>query len=350
MLALHLNAHKIKAVIHVTSTPLNILNEVCPMKRLILMSLCVCLATPAFGDILLNQDAPGAAVNSPWNHYEGVGLDGIANNGDEIRVFAMTPVQVGAGGWELDSITTFYAVSPPAFSAIPGIGGTLDAYLHVVPAADLATYDPTAAGSITATRTNEKLNGGATGAITFTASGIGQTLSPGDYYMGLTPIIDPQITTNFSPNWKSTGTGGVAFLDASSASPISSVFPGADAFQPAAAGSWVDLSDDGGATTADLTILVEGTLIPLVGDLDGDGFVGINDLNIVLGAWNQNVPPGNPLADPSGDGFVGIDDLNEVLGNWNAGIPPIASAVPEPASAAVLGLGLLLVAKRRRSL
>ena len=74
----------------------------------------------------------------------------------------------------------------------------------------------------------------------------------------------------------------------------------------------------------------------LDGDLDGDGFVGINDLNIILANWNQSVPPGNPLADPSGDGFVGIDDLNEVLGNWNAGTPP-TMAVPEPGT-----LGLLL--------
>ncbi len=82
----------------------------------------------------------------------------------------------------------------------------------------------------------------------------------------------------------------------------------------------------------------------LVGDLDGDGFVGINDLNIVLGNWNQNVPPANPLADPSGDGFVGIDDLNTVLGNWNNGSPPSeASAnIPEP-SIAITGLLLTLI-------
>jgi len=90
----------------------------------------------------------------------------------------------------------------------------------------------------------------------------------------------------------------------------------------------------------------------LAGDLDGDGFVGINDLNIVLANWNQNVPPANPLADPSGDGFVGIDDLNTVLGNWNAGTPPGAldqTAIPEPGTLglAVVG-GLLLSAKRRK--
>ncbi len=89
---------------------------------------------------------------------------------------------------------------------------------------------------------------------------------------------------------------------------------------------------------------------PLTGDLDGDGFVGISDLNIVLGDWNQSVPPGNPLADPSGDGFVGIDDLNTVLGNWNAGTPPPpAATVPEPGTSALLATaGLTLLRRRSR--
>ncbi len=83
-------------------------------------------------------------------------------------------------------------------------------------------------------------------------------------------------------------------------------------------------------------------------DLNGDGFVGIDDLNIILGSWNQNVPPGNPLADPSGDGFVGIDDLNEVLSFWNAGTPPgTANRIPEPGSLAVLAVGGLMLLRRR---
>ncbi len=89
----------------------------------------------------------------------------------------------------------------------------------------------------------------------------------------------------------------------------------------------------------------------LAGDLDGDGFVGITDLNVVLGVWNQLVPPASQSADPSGDGFVGIEDLNIVLGNWNAGapLPPGDEvAVPEPAAFAVLGLAGVALLRRRR--
>lgn len=48
------------------------------------------------------------------------------------------------------------------------------------------------------------------------------------------------------------------------------------------------------------------------------------------------------------DGFVGIDDLNVVLSTWNNGTPPAGGAtVPEPASLALMGLGALSVMRRR---
>ena len=91
-------------------------------------------------------------------------------------------------------------------------------------------------------------------------------------------------------------------------------------------------------------------LVGLIGDLNFDGFVGIDDLNIVLGGWNASVNAGVwGLGDPSGDGFVGIDDLNAVLGNWNAGTPPLADAsanIPEPCSLMCLGLGALGLLRR----
>ena len=72
----------------------------------------------------------------------------------------------------------------------------------------------------------------------------------------------------------------------------------------------------------------------VLGDIDGDGFVGINDLNVILASWNQTVELGNHAQGDIagiGDGFVGIDDLNVVLANWNNGNPPAATVIPEPA-------------------
>ena len=88
----------------------------------------------------------------------------------------------------------------------------------------------------------------------------------------------------------------------------------------------------------------------LPGDLNGDGFVGLDDLDIILLNWNQFVPPANPAADPTGDGFVGLEDLDVVLNNWNTGspLPPGGVAIPEPTSLALLSLGGLLVMRHRR--
>ena len=83
------------------------------------------------------------------------------------------------------------------------------------------------------------------------------------------------------------------------------------------------------------------------GDLNGDGFVGIDDLNLVLANWNQNVVPGLRLkGDPNADGFVGIDDLNLVLGNWNQGTPPAQQHnIPEPATVTILMIALCFVSR-----
>ncbi len=105
------------------------------------------------------------------------------------------------------------------------------------------------------------------------------------------------------------------------------------------------------AVTAAFTNVSIATLLD--GDLNADGFVGIEDLNIVLSNWNQaQVPEVSVIddirADPSNDNFVGIEDLNLILGNWNAGTPPPpGSVVPEPAGLAVLSLGGLAMLRRR---
>ena len=87
----------------------------------------------------------------------------------------------------------------------------------------------------------------------------------------------------------------------------------------------------------------------LAGDLNCDGFVGIEDINIILGNWNDTVPAADfSMGDANGDTFVGIEDLNIVLGNWNAGIPPgEGTNIPEPASLALLSVFSAALVSRR---
>lgn len=55
----------------------------------------------------------------------------------------------------------------------------------------------------------------------------------------------------------------------------------------------------------------------LLGDIDGDGSVGVVDLTALLAAWG---PAGEDceLADLDLDGEVGITDLLVLLANWAA--------------------------------
>ena len=156
-----------------------------------------------------------------------------------------------------------------------------------------------------------------------------------------------------------------------SISPIGTLSDGIGGNKVENIGSFLDLDNDGighvttvlGTFTADSVtqqidfllqrgrnagisaiILTEAsTAIP--GDFDGDGFVGLSDLNI-LGA-NFNTMGGATLAtgDANGDGNVDLGDLNILGANFN---PPPAVSVPEP-SAGLLALAGLAVFGRRRS-
>ncbi len=81
-----------------------------------------------------------------------------------------------------------------------------------------------------------------------------------------------------------------------------------------------DINDDGYVGIDDLDILLANwnTNTPSIAavDLDGDGFVGLQDIDILLGNWNTKRLV-HPPADINGDGFVGLDDLDILLASWN---------------------------------
>ena len=79
------------------------------------------------------------------------------------------------------------------------------------------------------------------------------------------------------------------------------------------------------------------------GDLDGDGFVGSSDLDLVRGNWGASFS-GKENGDANGDGVVDSADLDVVRGNWGQGTP---AAVPEPGGLMLLAGVVLLGAALR---
>ncbi len=105
--------------------------------------------------------------------------------------------------------------------------------------------------------------------------------------------------------------------------------------------------------------------VRIEGDLNGDHFVGSEDLNLVRLNWNTTVPPGDfSQGDISGDGFVGSADLNLVRAYWGRTGPGYyldsgrtssssaetraGTAVPEPSFLALLFAATLLLGGPKR--
>ncbi|MEM7624057.1 MAG: hypothetical protein AAF333_00360 [Planctomycetota bacterium] len=93
----------------------------------------------------------------------------------------------------------------------------------------------------------------------------------------------------------------------------------------------------------------------LIGDFSGDGFVGQDDLNLILLNFGATeLPDGfditglDPATSPDGfDGIIGQNELNDVLLNFGNSADPAANTIPEPASIALLAGAFALISRRR---
>ncbi len=89
------------------------------------------------------------------------------------------------------------------------------------------------------------------------------------------------------------------------------------------------------------SVTVTGTTTASFGDPTADGFIGLDDLDLVLKHWNQMVTPGDiSKGELTGDGFVSLEDLDVILNNWNIGTPSYPTTLPEPAS---VGMALMMI-------
>jgi hypothetical protein len=72
-------------------------------------------------------------------------------------------------------------------------------------------------------------------------------------------------------------------------------------------------------TNTDNNVCIDGTIkIKIQGDVDGDGFVYVDDLDLFGRAWYTNLedPNYNPEADFDGDGTIYVTDLDIFGRNW----------------------------------
>ncbi len=70
-----------------------------------------------------------------------------------------------------------------------------------------------------------------------------------------------------------------------------------------------------------------------------------DDLSLLLANWGIGDEWGE--GDFNGSNTVDDDDLSLLLANWGAGHPPAGEAIPEPSTLLLLGLGAVILRRKR---
>ncbi len=280
---------------------------------------------------LLLATALSAFLCIPRASADAIYSDGLFDNAD----WSLT-LSAGTTNGTAVALQSAVGGNPDNFRNVTHSVTSIPGLVQVFHTQSTFVYDPSVQGAIDSIAWS----------IDFKNSELGQAAALMFEQGGVFHIADVFVTTSFGTGaWHTHSAPALLEADFGNAADFSA--SGA----PITFGIFTANSGQVGTFTTGYDNLLITVSSTLTGDLDADGFVGINDLNIVLGNWNQSVPPGDPLADPSGDGFVGIEDLNAVLGNWNAGTPPADSQtnIPEPGTLGMSVLcGLIMMARSRR--
>jgi alpha-amylase len=121
-----------------------------------------------------------------------------------------------------------------------------------------------------------------------------------------------------------------------------------------------DLNVDGVVDQSDVNTLVRQVLRSEFGDFNLDAKIDAVDLGLLASNWGQT-NRGYATADANGDGFVDAVDLGLLATYWGFGVAPQHAqsiyaaaysigftAIPEPATLSLLGLGATLLGRRNR--
>lgn len=172
-------------------------------------------------------------------------------------IFAVSDVSVGAGGWNVTSVSTY-------FSALSWFEGDVSsAVLNVFSktgnsptAANNPRANPTGQGSLV-TVTMNGMDVGGNGVWEIRASGLNINLAEGEYWIGLTPVGP---SGGFGPDlqWSSTSHYGVG-----------------QKYRAYPDSGWRDEATDYGVPAFDGAMLIQGTSVPAPASL---GLIGLGGL------------------------------------------------------------------------